>query len=280
MNNNPIIDRFIDEALAGKAPNTAKAYRHSLEKFAEYLDGSGADLTTFARSDVQFYVQRLETVEKRKASGVNRELAAIKAFCRWAGNDSAVRDIRVIKAAKPTSKAPEWLDRASRNRIIRETDRKRNRRDHAIVMTLLGCGLRVSELVALDRDDISMSDRKGTVHVRNGKGGKERYVPIPADTRRAIKQYLAQRTDDKPALFLSQLGKRISERTVQDMLAKYGVHPHQLRHTYVKTLVDSGVPTATIMSLTGHSSADMVAWYSQPSDDEKAQAVENLFAGN
>lgn len=277
MNNDAIIDQFVAEALAGKSPNTAKAYRHSLEKFAEYLDASGADLTNFARSDVQFYVQRLETVEKRKASGVNRELAAIKAFCRWIGNDAAVANIRVIKAAKPTEKAPEWLDRATRNRLIRETDRKRNRRDYAIVMTLLGCGLRVSELVALNRDDVQISERKGTLHVRNGKGGKERFVPIPAETRHALTEYLAQRNDKDPALFISNHGKRISVRTVQAMLEKYGVHPHQLRHTFVKSLVDKGVPTATIMSLTGHSSADMVAWYSQPSENEKQQAVERIF---
>ncbi|KYD08031.1 tyrosine-type recombinase/integrase [Caldibacillus debilis] len=277
MNNDAIIDQFVAEALAGKSPNTAKAYRHSLAKFAEYLDASGADLTTFARSDVQFYINRLQTVEKRKASGVNRELAAIKAFCRWIGNDAAVANIRVIKAAKPTEKAPEWLDRATRNRLIRETDRKRNRRDYAIVMTLLGCGLRVSELVALDRDDVQISERKGTLHVRNGKGGKERFLPIPAETRHALTEYLAQRNDKNPALFLSNHGKRISVRTVQAMLQKYGVHSHQLRHTFVKSLVDKGVPTATIMSLTGHSSADMVAWYSQPSDEDRAQAVERIF---
>ncbi|WAA13389.1 tyrosine-type recombinase/integrase [Fervidibacillus halotolerans] len=278
MSNNAVMERFIAESLAGKSPNTVKAYRQSIAKFADYLADSGADLTTFARSDVQFYIQRLETVEKRKPSGVNRELAAIKAFCRWANKEDAVKDLRVVKPAKPTAKAPEWLDRTTRNRLIRETDRKRNKRDHAMVMTLLGCGLRVSELVTLDRDDVTISERKGTLHVRNGKGGKERYVPIPADTRRAISEYLAQRTDNHDALFLSQYGKRISVRTVQAMLANYGVHPHQLRHTYVKTLVDRGVPAATIMALTGHTSADMVAWYSQPSEDEKAAIVEGMFA--
>lgn len=277
MKVNAIIEQFVTEGLAGKAPNTVKSYRHSLEQFAKYLDGSGADLTTFARSDVQFYIQRLETIEKRSASGVNRELAAIRSFCRWAGNDAAVTDIRVTKPVKATDKAPEWLDKVTRNRIIRETDRKRNRRDHAIVMTLLGCGLRVSELVGLDRDDIDISDRKGMLHVRQGKGNKERYVPIPADTRRAITQYLDQRTDSMPALFLSAYGKRVSVRAVQAMLKEYDMHPHQLRHTYVKALVDKGTPMATVMSLTGHSSADMVVWYSMPSDDEKAQAVENIF---
>lgn len=277
METNAVINQFIAEGLAGKAPNTIKSYRLSLEQFAEYLDGSGADLTTFARSDVQFYIQRLETVEKRSASGVNRELAAIRSYCRWSGNDAAVSDIRVTKPAKLTSKAPEWIDKSTRNRIIRETDRKRNKRDHAIIMTLLGCGLRVSELVALDRDDIDVSERKGMLHVRHAKGNKERYVPIPADTRRAITQYLDQRADAIPALFLSSLGKRVSVRAVQAMLSEYNVHPHQLRHSYVKALVDKGVDMATVMSLTGHSSADMVAWYSTPSEEEKAQVVANIF---
>jgi site-specific recombinase XerD len=277
METDAVIERFITEGLAGKSENTAKSYRYSLTSFAEYLEGSGASLTTFARSDVQFYINRLETVEKRSASGVNHELAAIRSFCRWSHNDAAVTDIRVTKPIRPTAKAPEWLDKVTRNRIIRETDRKPNKRDHAIVMTLLGCGLRVSELTALDIDDVALSERKGMLHVRRGKGNKERDVPVPADTRRAITQYIDQRSDSELALFLSALGHRVSVRSVESMLAKYDVHPHQLRHTYVKTLVDRKIPPATIMSMTGHSSADMIAWYSTPSDEEKAQAVENIF---
>lgn len=73
------------------------------------------------------------------------------------------------------------IDR-TKTQIIKETDRKAYKRDYATVMTLL-CGVRVIELLALDRDDIEISDRKGILHIQKGKGYKERHVPIPASVQ-------------------------------------------------------------------------------------------------
>ncbi|MBD8028605.1 tyrosine-type recombinase/integrase [Ureibacillus sp. Re31] len=269
------IERFIAEAMVGKSDNTIKAYRHSLIKFAEYLDGSGTNINEYGRIDVQQYIASMQSA-KRSASGINREIAAIKAYSKYADKAIAVESLRMTKPKKVTAEAPEWLNRNEALALLRATDRKRNRRDHAIVSTLLRAGLRVSELVALDRDDVVLNERSGHVTVI-GKGNKERTVPLNAEARKAINDYLKQRVDNEPALFLSSLGKRISVRTVQAMLSNYGVHPHQLRHTYVKQLVDSGTPTATIMSLTGHTNADMVAWYSAPSSEDKQTAVDNLI---
>lgn len=272
------ITRFIEEGMRGKADNTIKAYRQSLGRFKRYLNDAGTDLHGYARKDVQAYVKRLETVEKRKPSGVNREYAAIRAFSKWAGKSDAIEDIRIIRQARKNTQAPKWIERNRRNEIIRLTDRKANKRDHAIVMTLLGSGLRVGELVALDKSDVTISERLGEIHVRDGKGGIERTVPIGAETRRAIRVYLEQRGNDGiEALFTSQLSRRVSRRSVQTMLRHYGVTPHQLRHTYVKQLVDRGESNALIMSLSGHSSAEMIAWYSTPSEDDKRRAVDNLY---
>lgn len=274
---NELINDFINDGLRGRADNTIKAYRQSLNRFKRYLIEAGTDLNGYSRMDVQMYIRRLETVEKRAASGVNREFATIRAFSRWAGKADTVADIRIVQPARMHDKAPRWLTRNKRLEIIRLADRKTNKRDYAIIHVLLGAGLRVSELVALDRDDVTISERKGSIHVRNSKSGKERTVPLAAETRRAIRVYLEQRDDDIEALFISQLKQRISVRSVQTMLKQYDVTPHQLRHTYVKALVDKGYSTALIMSLSGHSSADMIAWYSTPSDEERQQAVDSLY---
>lgn len=275
--NGLLIEQFLAEGLAGKSVNTIKTYKAALTHFADYLADNGTDLQGYGRTDVQFYVNYLQDVQRRAASGVNAVLAAIRAYSRYTGKAEAVEDIRTIKAQKLTGRAPQWIDRNTANAIMRQTDRKANKRDHAIVMTLLGCGLRVSELVALERADITLNERSGTLHVRDGKGGKERHVSIPADTRRALTAYFAQRTDNEPAAFLSSLGKRVSVRAVQVMLKEYDVTPHQLRHTFVKRLVDEGTPLALIMSLSGHESAEMIAWYSAPTDGEKQSAVERIF---
>lgn len=275
MNTTEYIDRFINEAMRGKADNTVMAYRYSLEKFAEWLEGSGTDLGGYGRVDVQQYIANMQAA-KRSASGVNREIAAIKAYSRYAGKADAIEALRMTKPPKATSKAPEWLPRNKVNEVLRLTDRKKNRRDYAIVCTLLYTGLRVSELVALDKADISIGERSGQLIVRTSKNGSERIIPLNSEARKAITDYLAQRTDDNEALFLSSLGKRLSVRSVQAMLNKYEIKPHQLRHTFVKRLVDKGESIATIKALSGHSSADMIAWYSAPSMDDLMSAVESL----
>ncbi|MCS1384819.1 tyrosine-type recombinase/integrase [Lysinibacillus sphaericus] len=272
------IEQFINEAMLGKSPNTIKAYKQSLLKFAEWLEGSGTNLQGYARTDVQQYIAYMQA-NKRAASGVNLELAAIKVFSRYVGKMDAMENLRVIKAEKATDKAPKWLERTKVNTILRETDRKSNKRDHAIVQTLLNCGLRVSELVSLDIADYEASERKGSIRVV-GKGNKERYIPLNADVRHAINAYLAQRSDSEVALFLSAYGKRISVRSVQAMLQQYGVHPHQLRHTFVKRLIDTGADIPTIQLLTGHSNAEMVTWYARPSEDDKRSAIEEAFGND
>ncbi|WP_262985267.1 tyrosine-type recombinase/integrase [Paenibacillus elgii] len=138
-------------------------------------------------------------------------------------------------------------------------------------------GIRVSELVALDRTDLDVSDRKGSVVVRSGKGNKERLLPLNAEARRAIVKYLEDRTDSNPALFLSNRQERISIRSVQHLMEKHGHNVHQTRHSFITGLVRAGEDISIIQSLSGYTSADMILRYSMPSDEDKQRAVERIF---
>jgi integrase/recombinase XerC/integrase/recombinase XerD len=144
-------------------------------------------------------------------------------------------------------------------------------------MTLLMTGIRVAELVALDRSDVDLSDRKGSLVVRSGKGNKERTLPLNVDARRAIENYLDERTDSNPALFISNRQERISIRSVQHLMEKNGHNVHQTRHSFITGLVRAGEDISVIQSLSGHSSADMILRYSMPSNDDKQRAVERIF---
>ena len=104
-------------------------------------------------------------------------------------------------------------------------------------MTLLHTGLRVSELVSLNRDSIDFSERKGEFTVI-GKGNKERTVPISAEARRAIERYLKDCSDELNPLFIGNYHNRVSIRTVQRILNDYDCHPHILRHTYIIKLYE------------------------------------------
>ncbi len=146
-----------------------------------------------------------------------------------------------------------------------------------MIVLLLNTGIRLGELVSLDRDDVEISERKGSLRVRNGKGKMERIIPLNAETRRALKYYFEERKDSEEPLFLSNRHRRISTRTIQHIAENLGVNVHRLRHTFITSLVRSKEDISTIQSLSGHKTADMILRYSKPTEKDKQQAVERLF---
>lgn len=271
-----IIENYVENGLRGKSPTTIKTYHHALLQFEEWLKGAGTDLETFARADIQQYIDYL-SAHKKSAATINKVFNAIKSFCRWAGKKDLAEDINVVKQPNIFLSAPKALEKTERHRIIREADRADNRRNYAIIVLLLNTGIRLSELVALDRDDIKMSERKGTLTVRKGKGNTERTIPLNAETRRALSKYIEERTDSEQPLFLSNRFRRISPRTVQHIAESYGINVHQLRHTFITGLVRSKEDISTIQSLSGHKSADMILRYSKSTEEDKQTAVEHLY---
>ena len=270
-----MLERFVSEGLRGKSKTTVRTYEHALRQFENWLGGTGTDLAGFGRVDVQQYIDYLAG-RKKAASTINKVFNAIKKFSKWSGKGAVVEDISVVKAPDIKKQAPQGLSKVDRSKLLREVDRAGNKRDIAIIVTLLMTGLRVSELVSLDRCDVEITERKGNLKVV-GKGNKERIIPLNAEVRRAITKYLEERSDNHPALFISNRDERISVRSVQFLLGKQGVHPHQLRHTFITGLVRAKEDIAVIQSLSGHASADMILRYSQPSEEDRQRAVDNLF---
>ncbi|RJX23426.1 MAG: integrase [Dethiobacter sp.] len=271
-----LINEYLEKGLRGKSQTTIKTYHHALLQFENWLQRAGTDLKGFTRTDVQQYVDYL-AAHKKSAATINKVFNAIKSFCRWYGKKEFVEDIIVVKQPNILLEAPKALEKAERHWLAREVDRDGSRRNYAIVISLLNTGIRLSELVALDRDDIDISERKGTLRVRSGKGNRERVIPLNAETRRALTKYLEERTDGKKPLFLSNRFRRISPRTVQHIMEGHGFNVHQLRHTFITGLVRAKEDLSTIQSLSGHKSADMILRYSKPTEADKQQAVERLY---
>ncbi|MBE2914148.1 tyrosine-type recombinase/integrase [Anoxybacillus flavithermus] len=271
-----MIQQFAQEALRGKSKETIKTYCHALEQFSKWLEGAGTDLQHYSRMDVQQYIDFLASRGKSVAT-INKIWNAIKKFSIWANKEQTIEDIFVVKPRNILHEAPKALERNEVNRLLREIDRTGNLRDMAIAQLLINTGIRLSELVASEKTDVTISQRKGEVIIRKGKGAKERKIPLNSETRRAITKYLEQRTDDNSALFLSNRNKQISPRTVQHIFQKYGVNVHALRHTFITRLVRNREDISIIQALSGHSSADMVLRYSAPTDEDKMKAVSDLW---
>ncbi len=153
---------------------------------------------------------------------------------------------------------------------------------------LLYTGLRLAELVALDVDDLRMSARKGVVIVRSGKGDAYREVPLNALVRQVLEEWLAERKnkavdeDGEQPLFVGRSGRRLSKRSVDDVVRGLGkdagisLSAHILRHTFLTRMVRQGSDLVLVAELAGHRRLETTRRYSLPSDIDRLLAVENL----
>lgn len=164
-------------------PKTLVNYRSDLLHVARWFEGSRGELFSAAAitpTDLRDYRSHLITVEGKKPATVNRRLAALRKFFGWAKGAGLVvdRPTDAVRGVEESPRAPKSLDRREADRLIREAEREGQKRDIAILQTLRHTGLRVGELAALTLRDISISERKGSVTVRSGKGSKYRVVPL------------------------------------------------------------------------------------------------------
>lgn len=260
----------------GKREKTVEDYVRHIANFHKWLQSEGGDLANLTRYDIQQYVKHLQN-KGNKATTLNLKFSAIVAYARYIGQSHLVENIQRPEIHHTRHISPKSLPKNDRNRLFRELERSGNLRSIAIAYTLLYTGLRVSELVALNRSDIHNGERSGHVIVRDGKGGIARTVPLPSEARYHLRRYLETRKDSDPALFLSNFKKRISIRAVQRIFEKLGVHPHMLRHTYGRELVSSGIDIATVAELMGHSDVNITRRYAAPSLKDIEEAVEKTF---
>lgn len=260
----------------GKSPSTIQTYNRIIRNFMNWLKTYGGDLNQLTRIDIQQYIHYLEE-KGNSASTIENKFAALSFLARHLDAEEILQHIRRPEVRKTQHIAPKSLDRNERNRVLREVERTRNLRNIALVYLFIYSGLRVSEIAALNREDIIIGQRKGSVTVRKGKGNIARTVPLPIEARLHLSQYLKTRTDRCAALFLSNYQQRISIRSIQRVLEKFSVHPHALRHTYCRELVGAGVDIATVAELAGHNDINITRRYSKPSAIELEHTIQKVF---
>jgi integrase/recombinase XerD len=278
-----------DLARQETAPKTRDAYRLDLLHFARWFAeavGEGFSAEAVTPTDVREYRGYLMNVEHRQPSTVNRRLAALRRFFVWAKAMGLAKELPTenVKGVASAPRAPHWLDKRDVDRLIRTVERHGNTRDLAIVLTLRRTGIRVSELSSLMLGDVDISERKGTLTVRSGKGGKFRVLPLNVDARQAITAYLKVRpTVAAEQLFIGQRGQGISSRAVELLETKYGrlaglenVTPHTLRHSFGKHALDAGADLVSVSALLGHQRLETTAIYTTPSQRDLAKVVEKL----
>jgi integrase/recombinase XerC len=268
------------------AARSRQAYGHQVRRYLAWLgDRSPVDgdpLVDGAARDwaVRDYRRYLKAVERWKPASVNLALAALDSFYTQLGLGRPV----VRREDLPAS-APRALSEEQERRLLRMAERA-SARDRAIVVTLLYAGLRLAELVALDVEDVRLSVRKGLVVVRSGKGDAYREVPLNALVRQVLEEWLGERraraAEGERALFVGRGGRRLSKRSVDDVVRRLGqdggvtLSAHVLRHTFLTRMVRQGSDLVLVAELAGHRRLETTRRYSLPSDADRLLAVERL----
>lgn len=258
--------------------HTLRNYAIDLGQFYDYL--APADPQTGARRAVD--VRQIDHItirewlaqlhaEKKKKSSIARKLAALRTFFQFLIREGVLETnpAKLVSTPRLEKKLPNCLSVEDVIRFIETPDVSTDlgKRDRAILEMLYGTGMRVSELVRLNVQDVDFRQR--TVRI-TGKRRKQRIVPFGEPALHALLQYMTVRDNflrnaplaqrDERALFLNYQGTRITTRSVGRMVDKYielcaGIHnisPHSLRHTFATHLLDNGADLRDIQELLGH----------------------------
>jgi len=265
----------------GLSENTLRAYRSDLTSYLDFLQSRNRSELTATSSDIRDY---LSEIAKMARSSQARKLAAIRAFQLFLVLEGKREDDPT--GAIPTPKLPQRLPKAlSVDQVMQllqaagpapgeDAPDPFRVRDRAILELLYSTGARVSELAALDLDEVTDN---GLIRVR-GKGSKERMVPVGSYAAAALENYLRRVRPGlvkraSPAVFLNKLGGRLSRQSIWEIIQRAGlrcgleVSPHTLRHCFATHLIEGGADVRVVQELLGHSSVATTQIYTRVTVD-------------
>lgn len=251
---------------ANCSEHTIKNYQSDLLQFFQFAAREmGTKEEDLDLGAVDIYVVRsylgFLTDQGLMRKSIARKLAALRSFFKYLCREGILEASPVQRIATPKMdrRLPEFLYVDQMEQLLNSPDNTTflGKRDQLLLELLYGSGLRVSELVGLNRQDIDMDN--GLMRVR-GKGSKERIVPLTHPAVQALEVYLAERTDNERALLVNYRGTRLSDRSVRRILDRLmkqtgldrHIHPHMLRHSFATHLLDGGADLRSVQELLGH----------------------------
>lgn len=311
------LNSFLDYSttMLNKSPNSIKEYNYDLAMFLKFIkihfgltketdflkinikDVSLNTIKKIELNDIHAFIGYLAREHNSKPATRARKVSTIRIFFKYLSQKANLIDknpAQDLETPKLNKRLPKYLNLEDSKKLLEAADNEDNRnheRDYAILTIFLNCGLRLSELVGINIQDIDFSENKMTVI---GKGNKERTIYLNKACIKAIGEYMAVRKkigvkpdklhSDK-ALFLSERKERISRRTVQHIvytkLLAAGLDPskystHKLRHTAATLMYQYGqVDIRALQVLLGHESISTTEIYTHVDDSQVRNAVES-----
>lgn len=282
----PLIEGFME--ATDYAAASRRAGRSDLIKFGKWFVAANSeafDLSRITTRDCADFRDSLRRERNQSVATVNRNLVSLRRFFGWLKDKGYVQSSPAegVKELRRQESAPKSLDRAAIRKLLREAEARCDARATCIFSMLLYCGLRVSELVALEDRDLELGDRSGWLTVRNGKGNKQRRVPIPLPARRNLETYFQTRGDlSFPFVFVGERGP-LTTKGVRALFSKYSaitgvkVHPHLLRHCFGRQFLKANQnDLVALAALMGHESLDTTRRYVQRTPEQLEAASEQI----
>lgn len=304
----PIISEFLGYigTIKGKSPKTVSEYYLDLRTFFRYIKmkrglvPQGQDFEDIKISDVNLeliktinltqvfeYMNYLSTERGNGAATRSRKVSSLRSFFRYLTDKTgklSKNPVQELETPKLKKALPKYLTLEQCLELLSKVDGKTSERDYCILTLFLNCGMRLSELVGLNLNDIHLTS--ATMKI-TGKGNKERMAYLNDACIDAIKRYIAVRPKegliDRQALFISGQRKRISPKTVQYLVKKYlaqidlggpGYSVHKLRHTAATLMYQQGhVDIRILKDILGHENLGTTEIYTHVSNEQMAEAA-------
>lgn len=240
----------------------------------------------FTLTDAYAYLHWLSDERENSAKTRSRKTSALKHFYSYLYNKAKIIDknpVDQLELPHISKSLPKFLTLDEAQRLLGSIETKHTERDYCIITLFLNCGMRLSELVGLDMNDVSFENKSLRLF---GKGRKERIVYLNDACIAALNAYLPYRNNEGTtcdALFFSERKTRLSRRRVQSIvedclkragLANKGITTHKLRHTAATLMYQNGVDTLVLKDVLGHESLATTEIYTHLSNDNVRQAIE------
>ena len=266
----------------GLAANTLSSYRRDLTRWLAFLAAAGRErLSEVTEADVAAFLAALREGDEEhpalSASSAGRAVVAVRGLHRFGLREgwTTVDAAREVRPPVPARRLPKAISVTQVEALLSapDADTPLGLRDRALLELLYGTGARISEAIGLDVDDL---DRAAGLVRLDGKGGKQRVVPVGSYASRAVEAYLVRARSTlaaggrgTPALFLNARGGRLSRQSawtvLQAAVDKAGltvdVSPHTLRHSFATHLLDGGADVRVVQELLGHASVTTTQVY-------------------
>lgn len=282
-----------------RSQKTLRNYDHYLTRLIDYAgDISVADITPELIRKWRLWLNRLGTNTSNELgkNTLNYHLIALRSFLKFcAKRDITATSAEKVELARVRPKQVTFLSQEEVVRLLEQPDTatEQGLRDRAIIELLFSSGLRVSELVGLDKDHINLKRREFSVR---GKGQKDRPIFISMEAATWIERYLERRTDNTKPLFIRYSGKkqvdlsgnyhRLTARSVQRLVSRYAlvagitkhVSPHTLRHSFATDLLMNGADLRSVQAMLGHSDISTTQIYTHVTDPHLKSIHERFHA--